>query len=318
MPLKIIYAGTPEFAVPALDALVAAGHQLVAVYTQPDRPAGRGRVLSASAVKTRALRHGLVIRQPPTLRDATVYAELSASAPDVIVVAAYGLMLPPSILALPLLGCLNIHASVLPRWRGAAPIQRAILSGDTHTGVSIMHMDEGLDTGAVLSRRSIQIGARETSGELTARLAVLGAEALLTTLDDLVAARVVSQPQATEGVTYARKLNKSEALINWNEVAQQIDQQIRAFVPWPISETRWRGVQLRVHSAMPVSGDVSSRPGEILAIGAQGIEVATGDGRLCLQRVQLAGRTVVSAHEFASAELKRGSLIGETFTGLVS
>jgi methionyl-tRNA formyltransferase len=315
VPLKILYAGTPEFAVPALDALVAAGHQVVAVYTQPDRPAGRGRVLTASAVKARALAHGLVVHQPPTLREAAALHEFALSAPDVAVVAAYGLLLPPEILRVPRLGCLNIHASLLPRWRGAAPVQRAILSGDSHTGISIMQMDEGLDTGAVLSHRSIPIGGRETSAELTERLAVLGAQALLSVLGELTAGHALSQPQSTEGVTYARKLDKKEAQINWRLSAREIDRQVRAFVPWPICETRWRGAQLRIHAAEPVAGESLGVPGEIVAAGPNGVEVATADGRLCLKRVQLAGRTVVSAHEFASAELKRGSLIGEQLTG---
>ena len=318
MPLKIVYAGTPAFAVPALDALVTAGHQVMAVYTQPDRPAGRGRVLTASAVKTRALAHGLMVCQPATLREASVREEFSASAPDVAIVAAYGLLLPPEILKLPRLGCLNIHASLLPRWRGAAPVQRAILSGDRDTGVSIMQMDEGLDTGAVWSRLSTPIGARETSAELTERLAVLGAQALLSVLDALTAGHGCSQPQPAEGVTYARKLDKKEAQINWQLSATEIDRQVRAFVPWPICETQWRGVQLRIHSAEPAAGQTRGVPGEIVSVEPEGIYVATANGHLCLQRVQLAGRTVVSGYEFASAEMKRGAFVGEKFTGVVS
>jgi len=315
VPLAVVYAGTPEFAVPALEALVAAGHRLLAVYTQPDRPAGRGRALTAPPVKRRALELGLAVRQPATLKDAAAAAALAALAPEVMVVAAYGLLLPPAVLAVPRLGCVNIHASLLPRWRGAAPVQRALLAGDAVTGVSIMRMDEGLDTGPVYATVPVAIGPRDTAAALATRLAEVGAQALLTTLAALGRGAAVATPQPAAGASYARKLDKAEALIDWQCAAAAIDRQVRAFLPWPVAETRFRGAQLRIHAAEPVAGAAPAPPGTVLAAGAAGVDVATGAGGLRLLRLQLAGRGVVSAGEFAASEARHGPLVGAQLGG---
>ncbi len=249
--LRIVFAGTPEFSVPALDALASAGHALQAVYTQPDRPAGRGRVVGAGPVKRRALELGLDVQQPVTLKVSGAIAQLASYRADLMVVVAYGLLLPQAILDVPRLGCLNIHGSLLPRWRGAAPIHRAILAGDARTGVTIMQMDAGLDTGPMLLTRATGIGARETCGELHDRLAQLGAEAVVEAIEDWTAGRIAPVAQPTEGVTYAAKIRKEEAVIDWSQSAVSIARQVRAFNPWPVAETRWRGDQLRVWQADP-------------------------------------------------------------------
>ena len=315
MPLAVVYAGTPEFAVPALEAIVAAGHRVLAVYTQPDRPAGRGRELAASPVKRRALELGLAVEQPATLKDAATLARLAALRPDVVVVAAYGQLLPPAALAVPRLGCLNIHASLLPRWRGAAPIQRALLAGDEVTGVAIMRMEAGLDTGPVYRTERVPIGPRDTAGELTTRLARVGAGALVATLAALEAGTPVAVPQPAAGASYARKLEKREAELDWAQPAAVLERAVRAFLPWPVAETRWQGAQLRVRAAEAVPGAAGGAPGDIVAAGRAGLEVATGDGRLWLTQVQLAGRNVVTGAEFAQAEARRGPLVGARLGG---
>ena len=315
MPLAVVYAGTPEFAVPALEAIVAAGHRVLAVYTQPDRPAGRGRELAASPVKRRALELGLAVEQPATLKDAATLARLAALRPDVVVVAAYGQLLPPAALAVPRLGCLNIHASLLPRWRGAAPIQRALLAGDEVTGVAIMRMEAGLDTGPVYRTERVPIGPRDTAGELTTRLARVGAGALVATLAALEAGTPVAVPQPAAGASYARKLEKREAELDWTQPAAVLERAVRAFLPWPVAETRWQGAQLRVRAAEAVPGAAGGAPGDIVAAGRAGLEVATGDGRLRLTQVQLAGRNVVTGAEFAQAEARRGPLVGARLGG---
>ena len=316
MTLRVVYAGTPEFAVPALAALAAAGHPIVAVYTQPDRPAGRGRVASASPVKQAALALGIPVRQSASLKDAA--AEIAALAPELIVVAAYGLMLPPAVLALPRLGCVNIHASLLPRWRGAAPIQRALLAGDAATGVCIMRMEAGLDMGPVYLCERVAIAARDTAATLATRLAASGARLLVATVAALESGTAVAAPQAAAGVSYARKLEKQEAPIDWSASAAELDRRVRAFVPWPVAETRWRGAQLRVHEAEPlaaVAGTAAApaAAGTILSATTAGIDVATGAGVLRLLRVQPAGRRVVAAHEFANAAAAGGALVGARF-----
>ncbi|NLG77827.1 MAG: methionyl-tRNA formyltransferase, partial [Xanthomonadaceae bacterium] len=232
-PFSIVFAGTPEFSVPTLKALLDSRHRVAAVYTQPDRPAGRGRQLTASPIKRVALEHGIHVEQPATLKDAAAVARLASFSADLMIVVAYGLLLPQSVLDTPRLGCVNVHASLLPRWRGAAPIQRAILAGDRETGVTIMQMDAGLDTGPMLLQRSTPIAERETSATLHDRLAAIGAEALLDALDSLP--QIVPQAQPDEGVTYAAKIRKEEARIDWSRSASEIDRMVRAFDPWPVA-----------------------------------------------------------------------------------
>ncbi len=308
--LNIVFGGTPEFAVPALEALLAAGHRIAAVYTQPDRPAGRGQRLAASPVKEAALQHELLVEQPASLRDPAATARLAGFKPDVMVVVAYGLILPVAILTVPRLGCVNIHGSLLPRWRGAAPIHRALLAGDSLTGVSIMCMDAGLDTGPVLSMHETPIGAREAATTLHDRLATLGAETLVTTLAKYAAGELSPQAQPATGISYAHKIRKEEALLDWQRSAVELDAQVRAFNAWPVAETRWRAQQLRIWEAMPVSIDAQAAPGTVLNADANGIVVATGAGALRLLRVQLAGRKQMSASEFLNAHRIAGDVLG--------
>jgi methionyl-tRNA formyltransferase len=311
--LNLLFAGTPEFAVPALEALLAAGHRIAAVYTQPDRPAGRGQQVTMSAVKRCAQQHGLTIQQPATLRDAAAQAELAAFNADAMIVVAFGLILPKAVLQTPRLGCINIHGSLLPRWRGAAPIQRAIMAGDTETGVCIMCMDEGLDTGPVLSAVSTPIGPHENAASLHDRLAMLGAQALVATLPRYANGDLQPLAQSDEGATYAAKLRKEEALIDWRRSARDIDALIRAFNPWPVAETRLHGQQLRVWEATTISDESSHAvPGTVLRADASGIVVATGSGALSLQRVQLAGRKAMSASDFINAHRIVGDVLSTT------
>ncbi len=295
---RIVFAGTPTFAAIALQSLLADGQDVVAVYTQPDRPAGRGRQLQASAVKELALAHGLPVCQPLSLRSAEAQAELAAWRPDLMIVAAYGLILPAAVLKLPAAGCLNIHASLLPRWRGAAPIQRALLAGDSETGISIMQMDEGLDTGAVWLTRTLPIAADDTSASLHDKLAELGAAALLATLHGKGGPL---QAQADSGVIYAHKIDKQEAIIDWSQPATAIERRIRALQPWPVTSTVLAADVLKIHAATLLPGPAEAAPGTILALTAHGWNVACGEGRLCLQKVQRAGGRVVSAAELARA-----------------
>jgi methionyl-tRNA formyltransferase len=308
--LAIVFAGTPDFSVPALEALLASKHRVQAVYTQPDRPAGRGRQIAMSAVKQTALRHSIPVEQPATLRDPAAVERLAACAADVMVVVAYGLLLPQSVLDVPRLGCLNIHASLLPRWRGAAPIQRAILAGDAETGVTIMQMEAGLDTGPSLLERRTSIGERETASALHDRLATLGAEALLEALDSIAAGSARLRVQPSEGVTYAHKIRKEEATIDWTASAVAVDRQVRAFNAWPVAETQWNGRQLRVWEAMPVSSRSDASPGTVVSAQPAGIDVATGDGVLRLTRVQIAGRNATSAADFINAHRMEGGVLG--------
>jgi methionyl-tRNA formyltransferase len=296
--------------VPALEALLQSSHRVVAVYTQPDRPAGRGQQLATSAVKQCAVRHGLPVEQPVTLKDTHAVERLRQWSADLMVVAAYGLLLPQPILQTPRLGCINIHASLLPRWRGAAPIQRAIAAGDTETGVTIMQMEAGLDTGPMLLMRAVPIDARETAVSLHDRLATLGAGALLEALEAIAQGTAKPRTQPTDGVTYATKLRKDEAAIDWSRSAAEIDRQIRAFDPWPVAETRLHGQQLRVWQAMPIDSPASPHPGEVLATSTAGIDVSTGNGVLRLTRIQSAGRKALSAAEFLKAHRLDGAVLG--------
>jgi methionyl-tRNA formyltransferase len=275
-------------------------HEVVGVLTQPDRPSGRGRNLSASAVKEFALKNSLPLEQPQTLRTTEGRAALEAWRPDVLVVVAYGLILPPEALAIPKHGCLNIHASLLPRWRGAAPVQRAILAGDSETGVTIMQMDAGLDTGPILLQRALPIADTDDSVSVLDKLAALGAPALLEVLSDIESGSVSARAQPSEGVTYAKKIEKSEARIDWRRSASEIDRQIRAFRPWPIAETTHRGEQVRVHRARVLSGSAATagRPGSILGLKDDLLLVACGDAVLGIAELQRAGRRNMTAREF--------------------
>jgi methionyl-tRNA formyltransferase len=308
--LSLLFAGTPEFSVPALQALVGSRHRVLAVYTQPDRPAGRGQQVTMSAVKQFALQHQLPVEQPPTLKDAAAVERLAQWSADLMIVVAYGLLLPKAVLDTPRLGCVNIHASLLPRWRGAAPIQRAIQAGDRATGVAIMQMDVGLDTGPILLERSTPISEGETAERLHIRLAKLGAEAVIEAIDAIAAGTTTPRPQPSEGVTYAAKIRKEEALIDWAKSAVDIDRQVRAFNSWPVAETRWNGQQLRVWEAAPLAAKSSAVPGTVIATSAEGIDVATGDGVLRLTRVQAAGRKAMTAADFLKAHRPEGAVLG--------
>ncbi|MBB5206237.1 methionyl-tRNA formyltransferase [Inhella inkyongensis] len=291
--MRLVFAGTPEFAAQALDALLAAGHEVVGVLTQPDRPAGRGMKLQASPVKQRALAAGIPVAQPQGLRldgrfglDAqAAQAQLLEWAPELMVVAAYGLILPQWVLDLPTRGCLNIHASLLPRWRGAAPIQRCIEAGDVQTGVTIMQMDIGLDTGAMRLVEALDLAADETAASLHDRLAAQGASLIVRALSCLDQLPLTPQPEA--GVNYAAKIEKREALIDWAQDAAQIERRLRAFDPFPGAQTPWRGEALKVWRARIGAGQ--GRPGECLAIHADGPEIACGQGSLVLTEVQRPG-----------------------------
>lgn len=304
--LAVAFAGTPSFALPALDAIAASQHRLTVVYTQPDRPAGRGQALAASPVKLRALSLGVAVEQPETLRDPAAPARLSAHSPDVMVVVAYGLLLPQVVLDVPRLGCLNIHASMLPRWRGAAPVARAIEAGDAATGVCIMRMEAGLDAGPVMMRKQVPIGPRETAGELEVRLAAEGARMIGAALDALAGGRASFEPQDPAQATYARKLQKSEARIDWREPAEAIERRVRALNPWPVAETKLEGLQLRIWQAHVVAAAAGPRPGAIVAAGPQGVVVMTGRDALAIERLQLPGRRAVGAADFVNT----GGFIG--------
>lgn len=307
--LSVVFAGTPQFSVPALEALVGSRHRVAAVYTQPDRPAGRGQHLSVSAVKQCAIGHGLHVEQPATLRDPAAIQRLAAWQADVMIVVAYGLILPSTVLSIPPLGCINIHGSLLPRWRGAAPIHRALLAGDSQTGVTIMKMDAGLDTGPMLLERATPIGELDTSASVHDRLAALGAEALLQALDGILDGSLKPTPQPDAGATYAAKIRKEEAVLDWTLAAEQLDRQVRAFNPWPVAEARFNGQQLRVWESRVTGETTSASPGTVLASDASGIRVATGRGVLSLTRVQLAGRKTVTAAEFLNAHRLDGVVL---------
>ncbi|HJW04332.1 MAG TPA: methionyl-tRNA formyltransferase [Azospira sp.] len=285
--MKIIFAGTPEFAAQALDAIYAAGHEVSLVLSQPDRPAGRGMSLQASPVKQRALARGTEVFQPLSLKDSDAQERLRQLAPDVMVVAAYGLILPQAVLDIPRLDCINIHASLLPRWRGAAPIQRAILAGDAETGVCIMQMEVGLDTGPVLLREAMPITATDNAQTLHDKLATLGARLTVEVLDRLAAGPLVAEPQSNIGTTYATKLDKGEAPLDWRCSAADLDRQVRAFNPFPTATANLEGVALKVWGARPEAG--SGEPGQILSADKNGIRVACGEGVLVLTEVQKAG-----------------------------
>lgn len=311
--MKLGFAGTPDFAVPALE-LLAARHRIAAVFTQPDRPAGRGRVLHMSPVKRRALELELPVHQPATFKTPQALDVLRAAQLDVLVVVAYGLILPVAALGAPKWGCINIHASLLPRWRGAAPIQRALLAGDALTGITIMRMEAGLDTGPMLSSRALPIEAADNAKTLHDRLAALGATLIGEALQELRAgsAREVAQP--AEGVSYAAKVDKAEAAIDWRRSAEEISRQVRAFNPWPVAQTGFNAGQLRIWEAEPIESPALSgtmAPGSVLTAADEGVDVVCGSGVLRILKLQLAGRKPLSAGQF----LRGQRLDGMRFAG---
>ena len=299
--MRIVFAGTPDFAVPSLRAVLDRG-EVVAVYTQPDRPAGRGRGLQASPVKIEALARGIDVLQPETLRTQVSREALRALKPDVMVVVAYGLLLPPKILEIPRHGCWNVHASLLPRWRGAAPIQRAIEAGDRETGVCLMQMEQGLDTGPVLLCQKTAIGTDETGGQLHDRLAKLGAQVLSDGLGLLRAGiKPVAIPQPTDGIAYAHKLEKAEAKLDWSQPADVLARKVRAFNPWPMAEAMLEGERVRIHAARPMALAHKAAPGQLLVAGKDGIDVACGDGALRITMLQRDGGRAITAADWANA-----------------
>jgi methionyl-tRNA formyltransferase len=309
-PLKIVFAGTPEFAAEALQGLFLSEHQVVAVYAQPDRPAGRGRKLVHGPVKQLAIAHQVPVHQPKSLKDQAEQAKLAELGADLMVVAAYGLLLPQAVLDTPRLGCINIHASLLPRWRGAAPIQRAILAGDRETGITIMQMEAGLDTGPMLYRVKCPIQPDDTGGSLHDRLAGVGAEALLQVLPGVAAGTLTPVPQDDSLANYASKLDKRESLIDWQQPAVQIDRQVRAFNPWPVAQTGYQGKAMRIWLSEVVQGGASAAPGTVVAAGKAGIDVATGEGLLRIIRLQIPGKRAMTSQEFLNAHQVDGIVLG--------
>lgn len=306
---KIVFAGTPEFSVHALQALLDSEHEVVAVYTQPDRRAGRGRQPQPSPVKQAAVAAGVPVCQPLTLRDEQALAELQSWQADLMVVVAYGLLLPKAALEAPRLGCVNVHASLLPRWRGAAPIQRAIEADDRLTGVCIMQMDEGLDTGAVWHRVEQTIDASTTGEILHDQLAVMGAQALLDAMPQILSGTASPEPQSDDGACYARKLQKQDAWLDWTRSARMLSCQVRAFNPVPVAQGKVDGETLRVWSAVAVEGTGSAAPGTVLAESAAGIDVQTGEGVLRILKLQPAGKKAMDV----AAYINGRSLLGKSF-----
>jgi methionyl-tRNA formyltransferase len=300
--LRIAFAGTPAFSVPCLRAVRDSGGEVVGVWTQPDRPSGRGRQLTPSPVKVEALAYGLPVFQPENFKSEEAREQLRAVQPDLLVVVAYGLILPPAVLAIPRLGCWNVHASLLPRWRGAAPIQRAIEAGDRETGVCLMQMEKGLDTGPVLLELRTPIHADDTGGSLHDRLSALGAQVLGDGLASLCAGiHPVPQPQPADGVTYAHKLDKAEARLDWTQPARRLADKVRAFQPWPVAEAVLAGERLRIHSAVALDAAIGRSPGDVVGAGRDGIDVACGEGALRLLQVQREGGRPMAAGDYLNA-----------------
>jgi methionyl-tRNA formyltransferase len=310
--MHLVFAGTPPFAAVSLRALLQRGHDILLVRTQPDRPAGRGMRRAVGAVKAAALELGIATQQPATLRDPRMTDALAALQADAWVVAAYGLLLPAPVLALPRLGCINVHTSLLPRWRGAAPIQRALLAGDALTGVSIMQMDAGLDTGAVYLRRSVPIESSDTGGSLHDKLAEVGAEAVCEVLDALAAGTARAEPQATQGVTYAHKVGRDEARIDWSRPAAELERMLRAFDPVPGAFTSFSGDSLKLWRGRVIQAVTEAEPGTVLEAGAEGVQVQCGQDRLLVSVLQRAGGKRLEASQFLRGHpLPSGTLLGE-------
>nr|WP_199042689.1 methionyl-tRNA formyltransferase [Dyella sp. ASV24] len=305
MKLRVVFAGTPEFSVPCLEACRASGAEVVAVYTQPDRPAGRGRKLTPSPVKQAAVAAGIPVAQPESLKSDEARAALAGYAPDLMVVVAYGLILPRKVLAIPRLGCWNVHASLLPRWRGAAPIQRAILAGDAESGVDLMQMEAGLDTGPMLLERRTPISRDDTGGSLHDRLSALGADVLAEGLARVMAGETLTpQPQPDEGVTYAHKLDKAEARLDFSRPAIELERQVRAFDPWPVAEGELDGETLRIWAARAIEGH--GAPGTVLGMSRDGIDIACGEGALRVTALQRSGGKRITAADYLNAMKTRG------------
>lgn len=298
--LNIVFAGTPEFGIPCLDAIMSSKHNLQAVYTQPDRPAGRGRKLQASAVKEWATAKNIPVFQPVNFKIQENIDELAALKPDLMVVIAYGLILPQTVLSIPNFGCINVHASLLPRWRGASPIQHAILYGDKETGVTIMQMDKGMDTGAMLKEISCPIN-NDTSSSLNLRLSEIAASPLLETIDNIANSNIISTPQDENLATYAPKISKIDAKINWNKPAIEIDCQIRAFNPWPITYTEVDDTVIRIYKATIIPEEHNKKPGTILSLDKKGILVATGKDALLIEQIQFPGAKALSVADWLLA-----------------
>ncbi|MEP6897320.1 MAG: methionyl-tRNA formyltransferase [Rhodanobacter sp.] len=300
--MRLVFAGTPEFAVPCLEACRASGAHVVAVYTQPDRPAGRGRKLTPSPVKLAALATGIAVEQPESLKSVEAQKALADHRPDLLVVVAYGLILPRKVLSIPRLGCWNVHASLLPRWRGAAPIQRAIVAGDTETGVDLMQMEAGLDTGPVLLERCTPITRQDTGGSLHDRLSMLGADALAEGLArTLNGERLMARAQDETGVVYAHKLDKAEARLDFDRSAIALERQVRAFDPWPVAEATIAGESLRIWAAQAIVCDHSADAGTLLSVDRDGVTIACAQGALRVTSVQRAGGKRISAADYLNA-----------------
>jgi methionyl-tRNA formyltransferase len=309
--MRIAFAGTPEFAARILTVLIDARHDVQLVLTQPDRPKGRGLRLSASPVKKIAQQHGIAIHQPGSLKSSEAQAPLREAGIEAMVVAAYGLLLPAAVLTIPKRGCINVHASLLPRWRGAAPIQRAILAGDTQTGVCIMQMDAGLDTGPVLLSRALPIAPNETGGSLHDKLATLGAELMVEALARLERDELPGHPQPCLGATYANKLSKEEAAIDWSESALQLERKVRAFDPFPGAQTQWRAEPLKIWGATARTETTRAKAGTILAVAPSGVTVACGEGGLVVNELQKAGGKRLPASRFlAGHPMMLGEVLG--------
>jgi methionyl-tRNA formyltransferase len=307
--MRIVFAGTPEFAVPPLRALLGTSHEICAVYTQPDRPAGRGRKLTPSPVKLIAQEAGLPVFQPETLKDEAAQAALRELKPDLMVVVAYGLLLPRAVIDTPPLGCINIHASLLPRWRGAAPIQRSILAGDPETGVTIMYIEPRLDAGPMLLKKSCPISPDDTAGDLHDRLARIGAEALLEALPPIAAGTAQSELQDESLVTHAAKISKDDAQLDWSRPASELQRQICAFNPWPVAETVYRNQVLRVWRATVIPSSCLAPPGTLL-IDGEHLDVVTGNGCLRLLEIQLPGGKRIAARDFINGHPESGLILG--------